>query len=161
MKYNASMSKRRFEELVTTVTNWIGNRPLDGSLEEGLNANFPANGEFYTSMLAICTDGAAEGWICEREAGGIRYGRVLKASPEIQNFSVDVVDMNDVVGPHHVHPSGEVDLIMPISGDAKFDNHGAGWLVYECGSAHKPAVAGGRAFVLYLLPNGAIEFTRS
>lgn len=35
-----------------------------------------------------------------------------------------------------------------------------GWLVYGAGTAHDPTVTGGRALVLYLLPGGAIEFTR-
>jgi len=35
------------------------------------------------------------------------------------------------------------------------------WLVYGPGSAHSPTVAHGRALVLYLLPQGAIEFTKS
>jgi hypothetical protein len=46
-----------------------------------------------------------------------------------------------------------------LSGTAQFDGHGAGWLVYEPGSAHYPTVRGGKALVLYLLPQGAIEFT--
>lgn len=74
-------------------------------------------------------------------------------------MSVDVVDMDDVVGPHHRHPNGEIDLIMPQRGNALFDGHGAGWLVCPPGSAHHPTVSGGRALVLYLLPEGSIEFT--
>jgi hypothetical protein len=104
--------------------------------------------------------GVEEGWMCEREGGGIRYGRVLKASDELHRFSVDVVDMNDIAGPHHVHPQGEIDLIMPIDADARFDSRPAGWCVYPPGSAHRPTVSGGRALVLYLLPEGQIEFTR-
>ena len=50
---------------------------------------------------------------------------------------------------------------MPLSGSAEFDGHGAGWLVYEPGTAHTPTVSGGKALVLYLLPQGAIEFTRA
>ena len=75
-------------------------------------------------------------------------------------FSVDVVDMDEVVGPHHGHPNGEIDLVMPLEGEAKFDGHGAGWVVYPAGSAHHPTVSGGRALVLYLLPEGSIEFSR-
>jgi hypothetical protein len=78
----------------------------------------------------------------------------------LHGYSIDVVDMNEVAGPHHTHPNGEVDLIMPTEGDARFDGRGAGWLVYPAGSSHRPTVSGGRAFVLYLLPGGAIEFTR-
>ena len=68
--------------------------------------------------------------------------------------------MCNLAGPHHVHPNGEIDLIMPLDATAQFDGHGAGWLVYPPGSAHPPTVTGGRALVLYLLPDGAIEFTR-
>ena len=68
--------------------------------------------------------------------------------------------MDDVVGPHHSHPNGEIDLVMPSEGEARFDGHGAGWVVYPPGSAHHPTVSGGRALVLYLLPEGSIEFSR-
>ncbi|MEK7820796.1 MAG: DUF4863 family protein, partial [Pseudomonadota bacterium] len=33
--------------------------------------------------------------------------------------------------------------------------------VYAAGSAHYPTVTGGAALVLYLLPGGAIEFTKA
>ena len=89
-----------------------------------------------------------------------QYGRVFKPSDELHGFSVDVVDMKDIAGPHHTHPNGEIDLIMPIDGDATFDERPAGWCVYGPGTAHRPTVARGRALVLYLLPQGAIEFTR-
>ena len=55
---------------------------------------------------------------------------------------------------------GEIDLIMPIAGDAQFDGRPAGWLVCPPGSAHRPTVSQGRALVLYLLPKGEIEFTK-
>jgi hypothetical protein len=100
------------------------------------------------------------GWMCEREAGGIKYGRVIKSTPDLRGYSVDVVDMDAIRGPHHRHPNGEIDLVMPLTEEAKFDGRGAGWLVYGPGSAHFPTVTEGRALVLYLLPQGAIEFTR-
>ncbi|HOV05072.1 MAG TPA: DUF4863 family protein [Kaistiaceae bacterium] len=93
--------------------------------------------------------------------GGLRYGRIFKAADDLQRFSVDVVDMHDVAGPHHVHPQGEIDLILPIDAGATFDGRPAGWCVYPAGSAHRPTVGGGRALVLYLLPQGAIQFTRT
>ena len=104
--------------------------------------------------------GVAERWLCQHEAGGIRYGRVFKPDDALHGFSVDVVDMDNCAGPHHRHPSGEIDLVMPIEGDAKFDDHPAGWVVYAADTAHVPTVSGGRALVLYLLPGGSIEFTR-
>ena len=78
---------------------------------------------------------------------------------DVDGFSVDVVHMKDVVGPHHRHPKGEIDLIMPVVGKAKFDNHEAGWVVYGPDSDHRPTVTDGTALVLYLLPGGEIEFT--
>ena len=67
--------------------------------------------------------------------------------------------MNNIVGPHHRHPKGEIDMIMPLSGEAKFDGVSQGWLVYGPNSDHSPTVTDGEAIVLYLLPDGAIEFT--
>ena len=98
--------------------------------------------------------------MCAHEAGGIRYGRIFKPDAELHGFSVDVVDMDDVVGPHHAHPNGEIDLVMPQKGNALFDDQPAGWVVYPPGSAHRPTVSNGRALVMYLLPEGSIEFTR-
>ena len=89
-----------------------------------------------------------------------RFGRIFKPDDSLHGFSVDVVDMDTIAGPHHTHPLGEIDLIMPQDDTATFDGRGAGWLVYGPGSAHSPTVAGGRALVLYLLPEGRIEFTR-
>jgi hypothetical protein len=68
--------------------------------------------------------------------------------------------MESLQGPHHAHPNGEIDLIMPLTTGAQFDNHPVGWLVYGPGTAHHPTVTEGRALILYLLPQGAIEFTR-
>jgi hypothetical protein len=59
-----------------------------------------------------------------------------------------------------VHPEGEIDLVMPVDGDARFDGRPAGWVVMPPGSAHRPTVSQGRALVLYLLPNGRIDFTK-
>ena len=41
----------------------------------------------------------------------------------------------------------------------RFDGKEAGWYVYPPGSSHHPTVQGGDAYVLYFLPEGAIEFT--
>ena len=94
-------------------------------------------------MKSACQTGVAEGWLCDREGGGIRYGRIFKPADDLHGFSVDVVDMKDIAGPHHTHPNGEIDLIMPIEGDARFDGRPAGWLVCPPGSAHRPTVSQG------------------
>ncbi len=155
------MSKAHFRELVAEFTEQLVGRPLDADLDRWLNTHHGVDSPSYRSFRQACLDGAAEGWMCEREGGGIRYGRVFAAADDLHRFSVDVVDMHDIVGPHHSHPLGEIDLIMPLDGDARFDDRAAGWCVYPPGSAHRPTVTGGRALVLYLLPEGQIEFTRT
>jgi hypothetical protein len=155
------MTPAQFNDLIATVTSAISGAPLDASLQQSLNRRFPADGETYRSIFDACRAGIAAGWMCNREHAGIKYGRVVKPGPATQGFSVDVVDMSDVAGGHHRHPTGEIDLVMPLDAGAAFDGHGAGWVVYGPGSAHTPTVSGGRALVLYLLPDGAIEFTKS
>ena len=51
-------------------------------------------------------------------------------------------------------------VALAIEGDARFDGKERGWYVYGPGSSHSPTVTGGTAYILYLLPDGAIEFTR-
>ena len=153
------MDRTEFQELLNPLLTKLDGWPLDATLEAALNAEFPSGGAFYNSVLEACRQGDTEGWICNREAGGIRYGRVIKPGAETHGFSVDIVQMREVVGPHHVHPNGEIDLVMPTDGHATFDQRPAGWMVYGPGSAHSPAVEGGCAYVLYLLPDGAIRFT--
>jgi hypothetical protein len=155
-----SEAKVEFHDLIADLTGRIAGEPLNVTLDRRLNDEHGAATDTYRRLRDACMRGVEEGWMCEREGGGIRYGRVLKASDELHRFSVDVVDMNDIAGPHHVHPQGEIDLIMPIDADARFDGRPAGWCVYPPGSAHRPTVSGGRALVLYLLPEGQIEFTR-
>ncbi|MFZ5567599.1 MAG: DUF4863 family protein [Pseudomonadota bacterium] len=155
------MTQEKFKQTLISLTAQIHGRPLDASLEQWLNMQYGTASEMYRSLKQACQAGVEEGWLCNREGGGLRYGRIFKPSPELHGYSVDVVDMKDVVGPHHVHPSGEIDLIMPIEGDALFNGHPAGWLVCPPGSTHSPTVSQGRALVLYLLPEGRIEFTRT
>lgn len=155
------MPHKDFIALVARVTGRLAGLPVDAALGEMLNQEFPPQGEVFQSIRAACVAGVETGWMCQREHGGIRYGRVVESGPELHGFSVDVVEMSDVVGPHHRHPQGEIDMIMPLSGEARFDGQGAGWLVYAADSAHRPTVSGGRALVLYLLPGGAIDFTRA
>ncbi len=154
------MSQATFHQLISSLTAQLAGRPLDAALDAWLNTEHGATSTTYAELKAACQDGVREGWLCNREGGGIRYGRIFKPAPELHGFSVDVVDMQDIAGPHHTHPLGEIDLIMPIEGQATFDGCPAGWLVCPPGSGHRPTVAAGRSLVLYLLPEGRIDFTR-
>jgi hypothetical protein len=154
------MTPAEFRDQIAGLTAQIAGRPLDARLDAWLNQEHGVGSATYVALKASCQTGVAEGWLCEREGGGIRYGRIFKPSADLHGFSVDVVDMEDIAGPHHTHPNGEIDLIMPIEGDALFDDRPAGWLVCPPGSAHRPTVKAGRALVLYLLPEGQIKFTQ-
>jgi hypothetical protein len=154
------MTVDQFRAQIAELSAAIAGHTLDAQLDAWLNAEHGAHSPTYVALKASCEQGVAEGWLCNREGGGIRYGRIFKPADDLQGFSVDVVDMRDLAGPHHVHPQGEIDLIMPLDGGATFDGRPAGWCVYPAGSAHSPTVRQGRALVLYLLPQGQIEFTK-
>ena len=155
------MSKEAFEALVAQVARAIAGKPLDKTLERELNAKFAPDHPLFKKIEGACHAAIRDGWMCNREAGGIKYGRVTKPSPALAGFSIDVVEMTDCKGPHHRHPNGEIDMIMPITPGAKFDGHPAGWCVYGPGTAHYPTVSEGQALVLYLLPEGAIECSKT
>ncbi len=158
---SSPMTPEAFKSLLAPIAAAAAERPLDAALMAELNRRFPADGAEVRAIQGACKQAIAAGWMCNREAGGIHYGRVVRAEdPALAGFSVDVVRMRDVKGPHHRHPNGEIDLILPVTPGAKFDGHGAGWLVYGAGTAHHPTVSDGEALILYLLPGGAIEFTR-
>jgi hypothetical protein len=149
-----------FRAQLAGLTAQLSGRPLDRALQDWLNAEHGAGSALFQALDASCRAGAAAGWLCQHESGGIRHGRIFKPADDLHAFSVDVVDMTDIAGPHHVHPEGEIDLVLPVEGEPRFDGQPAGWLVCPPGSAHRPTVTGGRARVLYLLPQGAIHFTR-
>lgn len=158
------MSPQHLHDQLSPITQALAGRPLDQGLQDWLNLHHGAQSASFAALQHACVTGAAEGWLCAREAptsqGTLKYGRIFKPDAGLNGFSVDVVDMSNVAGPHHSHPLGEIDLIMPLDNSATFDGHGAGWLVYGPASAHPPTVAQGRALVLYLLPEGRIEFSR-
>lgn len=153
------MPREQFLKIVGDIFAAIEGLRLDVEMERRLNARFPANGDVFTALKDLCAEGEAQGWLMGREAGGIKFSRPVKPGAEAGPFSVDVVRMTNIAGPHHVHTKGEIGAILPITPNAKFDGMAAGWYVYPPGSAHHPTVTEGEAYILYLLPDGAIEFT--
>lgn len=153
------MDKEAFKELMSPVFDAVAGKPVDQALAARLNADFPAGGESFKAIEAACHAAIAAGWMCAHGDEGRKFGRVIKPAPDTHDLSVDVVDLTDVVGPHHEHPTGEICLSMPVDASARFDGMGAGWCVNDPGSAHNPTVTDGRALVLYLLPGGQINFT--
>ncbi|MEQ8710047.1 MAG: DUF4863 family protein [Rhodospirillales bacterium] len=152
------MQREEFTEILKPVINTVKGSPWGAQLETELNSRFPADGEVVQTITAACHSAIEEGWMCKHGEAPLKYGRVIKPGDATAGMSVDVVDMTDIAGPHHSHPNGEVCLTMPVDSDATFDGAGAGWCVNMPGSAHSPTVKGGRALVLYLLPDGAIDF---
>lgn len=128
MSLNTSPSPETFHAQIAGITGQIAGRGVDAALQEWLNATWGSDSDVYKQLKQSCQAGVAAGWLCNHEAAGIRYGRIFKPDSGLHGFSVDVVDMQDIAGPHHVHPQGEIDLVMPIEGDAHFDGHRpAGW----------------------------------
>ena len=152
------MTAEQLRSQIAALAQQIAGKPLDSRLADWLNTEHGPLSDSFRQLQATCEAGVHDGWLCNREGGGIRYGRIFKPADDLQGFSVDVVDMESIAGPQHVHPGGEIDLVMPLSDGAQFDGHGAGWVVYGPGSQHAPTVTGGRALVLYLLPAGQIQF---
>lgn len=153
------MDVQQFRTLMEPVIARIAGAPIDAGLEQELNRRFPPGSETFRAIERACHQAIAAGWMCSQGGEGRRFGRVVEPAPETRDLSVDVVDLTDIVGPHHRHPTGEVCMVMPVTEGARFDGHGAGWCVNPPGSAHHPTVTHGRALVLYLLPEGRIEFT--
>ncbi|MBE0615646.1 MAG: DUF4863 family protein [Burkholderiales bacterium] len=150
----------QFQELVAPVARFAQGRALDAALQADLDKQFPPGSETFRRIRDACHDGIAAGWLCNQGDAKRRYGRIFEPGEATHGFSVDVVDITDLVGNHHRHPTGEIDMIMPVTPEARFDDKGAGWLVYPADSAHRPTVTSGRALILYLLPEGKIEWTQ-
>src|SRR5512137_129922 len=153
------MNVEQFRSLIVPVAEAVAGRPVVPELGTELERRFPPGGEQFRAIESACHAAIAAGWMCSQGGAGRRFGRVIEAGPQTSNLSVDVVDLTDIVGPHHRHPGGEICMVMPVTATARFDGKGAGWKVYPPDSAHRPTVTDGRALVLYMLPGGQIEFT--
>ena len=153
------MNIDELRKLLKPVTDHVANSTVSSVLADDLNRTFPEGGETFEAIERACHEAIAEGWMCAQGAEGRRFGRVIKPGIQTGGLSVDVVELDNFVGPHHTHPNGEICMIMPVGKDAKFDGFPRGWCVFEPGSDHHPTVTGGQALVLYMLPEGKIEFT--
>ncbi len=153
------MGIEEFSGLMAPILAAVAGKPVDIGLEKYLGARFPGDGEVFANVEAACRDAIEAGWMCAEGEGDRRFGRVVEPVQSTGDLSIDVVDMTNLRGGHHKHPTGEILMIMPQDKDATFDRRGRGWLVYAPGTAHRPTVENGRALVLYLLPGGEIEWT--
>jgi len=153
------MTPDQFHHIMSPVFEQVAGNSLVGALARELNTAFPSDGETVKAIEAACHAAIDAGWMCAEGVAGRQFGRVIDPAPESHGLSVDVVCMKDFVGPHHIHPTGEIYLNMPMTPTAKFNGNGPGWCVFEPGSDHFPTVSDGEALVLYMLPGGEIDFT--
>lgn len=128
-------------------------RRAEGELRE----RFDPQGPEAAALRARLVELLEAGRIAERGELPVRYGRVCKATPESLGFSIDVVLMTGP-GPRHRHPNGEIDYCIALEGEPTFDGNPPGWVVETPDSVHVPTVAGGTMLIVYLLPEGRIEF---
>ncbi len=127
--------------------------------EEILHQRFDPNGPEAHALNQALIQLADQGKIAENGEMPVRWGRVSKATPETKDLSIDVVLMNGP-GPRHRHPNGEIDYCIALDGDPKFDGRPAGWVVFGPDSVHIPTVSDGKMLIVYLLPQGAMEFLK-
>jgi hypothetical protein len=97
------MILEELQELVQEITRSLVGRNLDTKLEAWLNAALLPASAIYREMFDACKAGVGARLICNRKASGIKFGRIIKPSDARHGFSLDVVEMEHIVGRHHVH----------------------------------------------------------
>jgi hypothetical protein len=127
----------------------------DGFATEWLNLELPLGSPAMQQLRRTLRAAVLAGTVCDREANGVRYSRLLK--PDASGVSIDAVHLSGP-GPGHTHGRGEIDLSFAVSGGPFFDGRPEGWAVYRPGTWHIPTVRGGVMDILYVLPDGAIRF---
>ena len=157
------MSARdQFEALMVQIVDQIGDAEWNDNLTTDLASRFPPGGETFEALRALCENGIETGWMGLQGDDTRKGARVIEPGElpgePLRNLSVDVVELADIVGPHHAHPGGEICAVMEVTQGARFDGNGEGWVVYPPGSSHWPSAEGGRLRVMFFLPGGKIEY---
>ena len=98
MSLNPTPTPESLHAQLAFLTAQIAGRSVDAALQEWLNATCGTGTDAYQELQRSCEAGVAAGWLCNREAGGIRYGRIFQPDPGLHGFSVDVVAMQDLTG---------------------------------------------------------------
>lgn len=122
--------------------------------EAALHRDWPITGDAVRGIHEAMRTGVEEGWLVPRESGPVKFGRLAK---EQNGFSLDVV-LSGGDGPRHQHPKGEINLMFAWSGKPVFDGRQPGWAVFAPDSVHVPGVTDGEMLILYLLPDGSVQW---
>jgi hypothetical protein len=67
-----------FRESIKELTRQLAGRPLDAELDRWLNEYLGPQSGLFQRLEHACRAAVAEGWMCNREASGIKFGRVIK-----------------------------------------------------------------------------------
>lgn len=146
-----------FEPLLSAAQGVDLTRP-DAAKRE-LERRFDPRGAAATQLARELSALLDAGSIANRGELPVRWGRVAKASDATHDFSIDVVLMNGA-GPRHAHPLGELNYCIALEGTPSFEGEPPGWVVLPPDSSHVPTVTGGTMLIVYLLPEGAVEWTK-
>ena len=73
------MTPDPLREQMSQLRARIAGRPLDAGLGDWLNAQHGVGSATIASSVNPSLDDASEGWLCDRETGAFRYGRVFNA----------------------------------------------------------------------------------
>lgn len=140
---------------VLRIAAWLQGREISSRLSNVLEAAFPSGGEQFARIAELVPEALAQDG--HRVDGSTTFLRLAEPGPASCGFSIDLVELEDVRGPRHVHPRGEVDLVVPMTEAGEFNGRGRGWLALRPGSAHRPTAIG-KVAVIYFLPGGEMTF---
>lgn len=73
------MTPDPLREQMSQLTTRISGRRLDTCLDDWLNNQHGVSSATIANSVNPCLDDALEGWLCDRESGVFRYGRVFNA----------------------------------------------------------------------------------
>lgn len=144
-----------FQPLIDAARNLDLSDP--GQAEKVLTERLDPDGTVAIELREALVRLLREERIADRGSSPVRWSRVAKATPATGGFSIDAVQMSGS-GPGHRHPRGEIDYCLALEGSPTFDGRGPGWVVLPPDSHHVPTVADGTMLIIYLLPEGEIEF---
>jgi hypothetical protein len=146
-----------FEAAFGQIARWLTGRKIEKRLQTDLEHAFPVAGAPFQAISDWLRLGFSSS-LGQQVDDATRYAHLADATPATCGFSVDAVQLTNVRGHKHIHPRGEIDMIISVDKGARFDGRGSGWLVYPPGSGHRPTVSGGTAIVLFMLPGGEMTF---
>lgn len=163
----SSADRDKLISLSVGLVDNIKHRTPGAQLEDWLNRTYPPGDRLFDGLARLVTAGVEDGWAANQEVGGAHYRRSLILEPckKMAYFSITAVYMSSMErfrGAYHLHPYGEVNLVIPLNKGAELAGPrgwcGGGWTAPAPGSHHYPEVRGGALIALFYLPAGRISY---